>query len=215
MSQPSGMFVARVIKQTEGGSSVIIGATGSKILQSLPMPGCEEEDKNLLEEQVRVTLEQPVKRKLIFGEHMTPDVARERATPGSKQVKRKEGCELSALSSAHKRRSTLSGGECHASINTGQTPPPQNTPNRPLSALKMMMDTRIRSTSTPPLRRRGSRRVVKANPAGKIAGQRNIVQMLASRAEEREKGSQSSSERQKVEDSCQLSVPECSLKTSK
>ena len=133
---------------------------------------------------------------------MTPELVGERATPGSKQVKRKKGCEPPILGSAHKRRSTLSGGECQV-INEIHPTLPQDTPKRLPSALKRMMDTRVRSSSTPPLRRRGSRKAEKVNPARKLTGQRNIVHMLTSKAEVKEKGGESSSEHQEVKDSCQ------------
>ena len=115
--------------------------------------------------------------------------------------KRKKECELSILSSAHKRQSTLSGEECQV-FKKSQLTQPQDTPNHLPSALKRMMDTRVRSSSTPPLRKRASRKAERTNPAKQLTGQRNIVHMLTSRVGENIKGEESSSEHQGDKDTC-------------
>ena len=83
-----------------------------------------------------------VNRKLIFGEDMTPEIAQSRATPNSKQTKRKKESESPVLSSRQKRRFTVSGEECQT---------PQKSPQAgvcytpPMCALKKLMNSRGRS----------------------------------------------------------------------
>ena len=145
--------------------------------------GVEDEKPDLdLEHKVTVkeasvaskTLELPTKRKLIFGEAMTPELARERGTLNSVQKKRKKDND----DSARKRRSTLSGESCLKDL----TRESSDNCQRPLSAFQRLMDPKVRSASTPPLKRRGEKKRVAATPARQLTGQKNIIQMLSVKA---------------------------------
>ena len=111
---------------------------------------------------------------MIFGESITPELARERATPNSVQKKRKKDNE----DSARKRRSTLSGENCLTHL----TRESSDNCQRPLSAFQRLMDPKVRSASTPPLKRRGEKKRVAATPARQLTGQKNIIQMLSVKA---------------------------------
>ena len=134
--------------------------------------------------------ELPVKRKLVFGEHLTPDLARERASPNSLQKKRKKEDESAIM---NKRRSTLSGEDCYALLREKQkqSPAPEDPQHGPShspqgSALRRLMEARERASSTPPLKSKGPRKTPKITPARQLSGQRNIIQMLSSKIKKAE-----------------------------
>ena len=114
----------------------------------------------------------PVKRRLTFGDCMTPEVANSRATPGSKQHKRKTMESQGSLGSARKRRHTLSSG-VEKDNRRGELA---------LTPIQRIMLAGKKTTSMTTPRRYNGQKKRASSVAPRDDRQKTIIQMMAQQA---------------------------------
>ena len=116
----------------------------------------------------------PVKRRLIFGQDLTPEIRGSRATPGSSQVKRKNTGPQNTPESARRRRHTVSL-DTNSELQGVHNSPKLNTP---LQRLMMNRRGSVASLAASTPRRVNARKNGRNIAAEKDNKQRSIVDML-------------------------------------